>query len=115
MYDKLIKRIGGRFGVEPALIKAVIKRESNFKANAKRKEYKTVKKKKKYIGTSYGLMQVLDTTAAMFGIKNPELLLNPAIGIEIGTRYLKDCMKKFNILQEFIASYNAVRVKLRSD
>ena len=109
MFEKEIKSIARKYEIDPDLVTAIIKVESNFRPFLKTKE---VSKKGKFIGFSYGLMQVLDSTARIFKVKNPNLLLNPIINITVGTMYLRDLTDRYKKLDLVIASYNAGRPKL---
>gem|GEM_PF-5378160 len=74
---ELAKKAAQEHRIDAALIVAVIQQESSFNANAKSP------------AGALGLMQVLPSTAKMLGLKNPEKLLEPAVGIEYGVKYLK--------------------------
>jgi soluble lytic murein transglycosylase-like protein len=57
---------------------------------------------------SYGLMQVKDSTATRYGVLDPRMLLNPAVGIDVGTRYLAEQLKRYKgNIPAAIAAYNA--------
>lgn len=106
-YEHEIKTISKKYGIDPDLTRAIIQNESNFKPNLKTPEYRDGKK----IGYSYGLMQVLDSTARIFGIKKTDLLFNPVINITVGVMYLSDLSRRYKKLNLIIASYNAGRPK----
>ena len=89
-------------GVEPDLIKAVAATESAFNPQA-------VSHK-----GAVGLMQIMPATANQYGVKaepgRPLLqkLKEPAVNIEIGTRYLADLTRLYpDRLDLVLASYNA--------
>lgn len=92
-YDGVIQKMAVRYKVEPALIKAVIKAESNFDPSA-------VSRK-----GAIGLMQLMPGTAADMKVSDP---YNPHQNIEGGTRYLRYLTGLFdNDLKLVVAAYNA--------
>jgi len=89
----IIQKAAKQFGIDPLLIEAVIKQESNGNPNA-------VSSK-----GAKGLMQLIDSTASMFGIKNS---FNPEENVMGGTQYLKKLLNQFdNNIELALASYNA--------
>lgn len=100
----LIQQTAYRHGVDPALVKAIIKNESNFNPMAYRHE--------PHINdTSWGLMQVLLKTAReVSGNKNLTAteLIKPEINIDIGTKYIaKQLVRYGQSIKDAIAAYNA--------
>ena len=82
------------YGVEPALIAAVINAESSFVPN------------KVSPKNAIGLMQLLPTTAA--SLTNQEInLYDPKTNIMLGTKYLAYLIKKFNDVETALFAYNA--------
>lgn len=92
-YNTLIRAAALRHRVETALIAAVIHAESNFDADAV-----------SHSGAS-GLMQLMPTTAARYGVRDP---YDPAQNIEAGTRHLRYLLDRFDSrLSHVLAAYNA--------
>ena len=92
-YDELIREIAARYGVEYALVKAVIKAESDFNRLA-------VSSK-----GAQGLMQLMPATAAMHQVRNVFL---PRDNIEGGCRHLRMLLDRYGgNLPLTIAAYNA--------
>ncbi len=92
-YHQIIYSKSRKYNIEPSLIKAVIKVESNWNSTA-------VSRK-----GAMGLMQLMPFTAKEMGVKNP---LNPEENIEGGIRYLRYLLDKFNgDLTLALAAYNA--------
>ncbi len=92
-YESLIRRASDRYGVDIALVKAVIHTESHFNPDATSRK-----------GAS-GLMQLMPETAAKYGIRD---LYNPKQNIEGGVRHLRYLLGKYrNNLKNAIAAYNA--------
>ena len=92
-YDPMIRETSKRYGVDYALVKAVVKAESNFdplaisRAGAK------------------GLMQLMPGTAKALGVNDS---FHPATNIEGGVRHLRYLLDLFDgNLQLALAAYNA--------
>ena len=89
----IIRRYAGMFNLEEALIRAVIKAESNYNPRA-------VSKK-----GAMGIMQLIPDTARDMQVENP---FNPEENIRGGSRYLRLMLNEFNNdLELAIAAYNA--------
>ncbi len=92
-YDRLISEVAERYGVEYALVKAVIKAESDFDRLA-------VSRK-----GALGLMQLMPQTAAQHQVVNVFL---PRDNIEGGCRHLRMLLDRYGgNLPLAIAAYNA--------
>jgi len=91
--DNLIDHISGQHGVDPELVKAVARVESNY--NPRAVSYKG----------ALGLMQLLPGTAKRFGVFN---VWDPQQNIEGGVKFLKFLSGMFpNNLPYVLAAYNA--------
>jgi soluble lytic murein transglycosylase-like protein len=91
--EKLINQISVQHGVDPDLVKAVAKVESNYNPFAV-----------SYKGAQ-GLMQLIPGTAKRFGVKN---VYDPKQNIEGGVKYLKFLSDMFpDNLVSILAAYNA--------
>ena len=92
-YEPLIKRYARKFGVDKALIKAVIHAESDFNPYA-------VSRK-----GAQGLMQLMPETAQDLSVQD---VFDPEENIRAGVQYLKMLLKKFKgDLSLSLAAYNA--------
>ena len=92
-YDHLITKASEKYSVDPALIKAVIKAESNF-------NHRAVSKK-----GARGLMQLMPATASSLRVQDS---FHPESNIEGGVRYLRYLLNYFSgNLHLALAAYNA--------
>jgi len=92
-YKAEIAAASQQFGVEEAIIRAVIHAESAFKPNALSR------------AGAQGLMQLMPATARRFGVSDP---WNPAQNIRGGVEYLAWLLRRFNgNLSLAAAGYNA--------
>ncbi len=99
----LIEQYGTEYKVDPLLITAVMKVESNFDPNAKSKK------------GAIGLMQIMPSTAKELSEKylnmkdfNEDKLYDPQYNIMIGVFYIKILSDMFNNnINLVLASYNA--------
>lgn len=92
-YDVLISRTAQKHGMDPALVKAVIKAESNF-------NHQAVSPK-----GARGLMQLMPATASSLQVDDS---FHPEKNIDGGVRYLRYLIRLFNgDLRLALAAYNA--------
>ncbi len=91
-YDRLILRAAGRYGVQAALVKAVIAAESNFEPNAISR------------AGAQGLMQLMPATAEELGVERPFGVIE---NIDGGVRYLRAMLDRYGDVSRALAAYNA--------
>ena len=93
LYDQLITTAAQRHGLEPTLVKAVIKCESDFNARAQSPR------------GAQGLMQLIPSTQALVGVSDP---FDPQENVSGGAHYLALLKQMFSHdLQLTLAAYNA--------
>jgi hypothetical protein len=91
--ETLIQKYANRYGVDPSLVRAVMRNESDFNPNA-------VSPK-----GAQGLMQLMPGTAALMGVSNP---FDPEQNIAGGVGYLRHCLDCFDHnVPLAVAAYNA--------
>ena len=99
--DDVVRQAQAR-GLDPWLVAALIRQESEFNPAAH-----------SHAG-AYGLMQLMPPTGRQLGraegitVTAPSMLLNPALSIQLGTRYLKGQLNSWDgDLAQTLAAYNA--------
>ena len=91
--ERLVTANAGAWGVDPALVKAIIANESGFDANATSRT------------GAQGLMQLEPSTAAELGVSNA---YDPAQNVWGGTRYIRGLLDRFHgDVRLAVAAYNA--------
>lgn len=92
-FNKLIADKSYQYGLDPALVKAVISVESDFNPRA-------VSEK-----GAIGLMQLMPLTAKELGVSNS---FDPSANVDGGTRYLRYLLDSFNWdIELALAAYHA--------
>lgn len=91
--EQLVNANASAWGVDPALVKAIIANESGFDANATSKT------------GAQGLMQLEPCTASQLGVADA---YDPSQNVWGGTRYIKGLLDRFHgDLRLAVAAYNA--------
>ncbi len=92
-FDDLVRAAAAREGLDPSLVRAVVRAESNFDPQAVSP------------AGAKGLMQLTDATARSLGVTD---VFDPAQNVAAGTRYLKQLLARFGgDLPRALAAYNA--------
>ena len=92
-YDTLINNISSTYGIETALVKAIIKVESDFDTYAVSED------------GAAGLMQLMPETAAKMGVKD---IHDPGQNVRGGVKFFKKLLGTFKSdLRLALAAYNA--------
>ena len=91
-YSHHINRASRIYGLDPELVNAVIKAESDFQPQA-------VSSK-----GAMGLMQLMPETVQDMGVDDP---FEPEDNIEGGVKYLSGLLKRFGSVELAVAAYNA--------
>ncbi len=93
LYDRIVDEVANTYGVESALLHAVISVESRYRPKA-------VSKK-----GAAGLMQLMPVIARRYGVADP---LDPVQNLHGGAKYLRYLLKKYNNDRSLtLAAYNA--------
>ena len=92
-FDEMISAAASRYGIDPHLVRAIVKAESDYDEKAVSKKGAT------------GLMQLMPATATRMGVKN---IHDPEDNVEGGIRYLSKLLKMFDWQVPLaVAAYNA--------
>lgn len=98
-YNKIIKEVAEKHGLEPDLIHSIIRAESNYDPNAVS------------VRGAMGLMQLMPETVKKYGVRNP---FDPSDNIEGGVRYLKELSLLYSKQTKLVlAAYNAGQEAIR--
>lgn len=93
IYDRMVNKVARTYGLERALLHAVISVESRYSPKAVSK------------AGALGLMQLMPVTAKRYGVADP---LDPLQNLHGGARYLRYLLKKYNNDRHLaLAAYNA--------
>ena len=99
IYSPIIKKVAGKYRIDPELVHVVIRAESNYDPFAISS------------AGAMGLMQLMPATARQYGVSN---VFDPAQNIEGGVRYLKDLVRLYNGQTRLVlAAYNAGQEAVR--
>ncbi|WP_448575579.1 peptidoglycan DD-metalloendopeptidase family protein [Thermomicrobium sp.] len=92
-YGQAIVQAAQRYGLDPALLAAMVKIESGFDPRAVSP------------AGAKGLLQLMDTTAAMLGVRDP---FDPTQNLDGGARYFRQLLERFGgDVALALAAYNA--------
>ena len=100
-YKEYVEKYSSEENVDPLLVYAIIKAESNFEEGATSNR------------GACGLMQLLDGTArevaenSVIEYESAETLYNPEINIRLGIKYFASLKKQFGCNELALAAYNA--------
>ena len=100
-YDAIIRAHARNYDLDPALLAAVIYRESKFDPNARSRS------------GAIGLMQLLPTTAKGIALHTGgsrfvvDDLYDPEINVRYGAFYLRRLLRKYGNVRLALAAYNA--------
>ncbi len=106
-YNQYVEKYSNEYNVDPYLVYACIKAESNFKQDA-------ISGKK-----AYGLMQLIQTTAQEVAKTlqieiDEKSVMEPETNIRLGTKYISQLISKYNNIELALAAYNAGSGKVDS-
>ena len=99
-YEEIVNKYSYEYNLDPFLVLAVIKTESNFNTEAESSK------------GAKGLMQIMDSTGEWIASKleirnfNTNMLYEPEINIEFGCWYLNNLLNEFGDLSLALAAYN---------
>ncbi len=92
-YDEIIQSAAAKYGIDPTLVKAIVKAESDFDTKAVS------------VKGARGLMQLMPETSRRMGVRDVH---DPEDNVEGGIRYLSKLLKMFDWQVPLaVAAYNA--------
>jgi len=92
-FEDIIQSASARYNVNPSLVRAVIKAESNYRPNAVSS------------AGAMGLMQLMPATAQGLGVEDP---MDPAQNIDGGVKLLSNLLERYDgDVKLALAAYNA--------
>ena len=91
-FERVFEEVAQKYQLDPALLKAIAKVESNFNPKA-------ISPK-----GAMGIMQLIPSTARLVGVTDP---FDPVENIHGGARYLRMLLDEFKDLKLSLAAYNA--------
>jgi soluble lytic murein transglycosylase len=100
-YEPIVRGHARNYGLEPALVAAVIYQESKFQADAESES------------GAVGLMQVRPETAEGIALRTggsafePDDLYDPELNVRYGCWYLRHLLRKYDDQRLALAAYNA--------
>lgn len=98
-YDPLIEEIAEREGVDPVLVKCIVKAESDFNPNAVS------------VAGAMGLMQIMQVIAEHYNVSDP---FDPEENLSAGTKHFAFLMRYFgNDIPLALAAYHAGLSRVR--
>jgi hypothetical protein len=84
-FDQLFVESGRKYGVDPAVLKAIASVESSFRPNIRGPRTK--------YGQAQGMMQFIPATAKAYGLDDP---FDPAKSVDAAARLMRDNLKMFD-------------------
>jgi len=91
-YSEIITTLAQAHGVDPILVGALIKVESNYQPTARSRK------------GAMGLMQLMPSTARQYNVSNP---YDPKTNIAAGVKHLKALLDRWGAVELALAAYNA--------
>jgi hypothetical protein len=91
-YDEIITAMAQAHGVDPLLVQALIRVESNYRPTARSHK------------GAMGLMQLMPSTARLYNVRNP---YDPKANISAGVKHLKSLIDRYRGVELALAAYNA--------